>query len=548
MMDTNEVNDLFVEMCTVWLVFYGFITNILVGSEKINSCKHLISYTPSHIAAPQRFYNSSELKTLCKVGQHQTRSISADLKQTLTDLGIFHQRKGRNCKQGRKRGKRGGRIRPRIKESNHGVNVENLINIKCHSVQVSKRGTKPSKTLTIGLMNCQSVCNKTDEIVEYIKHMKLDIVALTETWLKGNDSDQKTVGELQTSGLTVSHAPRTHRSGGGVGIMYPKTVKLDKHPKFEARSFENFQITVHSGGSSIRVAIIYRLHPTKKNGLESSDFFQEFAVLVDTFATQHGHLLILGDFNIHWDCPHEPDTKHLMDILHSANMVQHVQEPTHRLGHIIDLVASRQDDPLVKQVSVSSMISDHAIISITVSLQKPQVPVKTLRYRKYRSIDTKAFQADLMESALITDSINNLDQLIKLYDITIQNLIDKHAPVQSKELSCRSTNPWCSRDIQAAKRYRRYCERLVKRTKLTVRREMFVAARTQVRELISTAKAQYYNNKIVECNGSQKTVFSVVNKVLHRDDMIQLHSNLMKILHRVSIISFKARSNGSGRT
>ena len=81
MMDTNEVNDLFVEMCTIWLVFYGFITNILVGSEKINSCKHLISYTPSHIAAPQRFYNSSELKTLCKVGQHQTRSISADLKQ-----------------------------------------------------------------------------------------------------------------------------------------------------------------------------------------------------------------------------------------------------------------------------------------------------------------------------------------------------------------------------------------------------------------------------------------------------------------------------------
>ena len=174
----------------------------------------------------------------------------------------------------------------------------------------------------------------------------------------------------------------------------------------------------------------------------------------------------------------------------------------------------------MKQVSVSSMIPDHAIISITVSLQKPQVPVKTLRYRKYHSVDTKELEADLMESALITDSINNLDQLIKLYDITIQNLIDKHAPVQSKELSCHSTNPWYSRDIQAAKRYHHYCECLVKRTKLTVHHEMFVAAITQVRELISTAKAQYYNNKIVECNGSQKTVFTVVNKVLHRDDMI----------------------------
>ena len=45
---------------------------------------------------------------------------------------------------------------------------------------------------------------------------------------------------------------------------------------------------------------------------------------------------------------------------------------------------------------------------------------------------------------------------------------------------------------------------------------MFKAARLFVRELLATAKSQYYNNKIIDCNGNQKTVFSVVNKVLHR--------------------------------
>ena len=48
---------------------------------------------------------------------------------------------------------------------------------------------------------------------------------------------------------------------------------------------------------SVRVGIIYRLHPTKKNGLKAADFFKEFSGFVDSLATNSGHLLILGDFN-----------------------------------------------------------------------------------------------------------------------------------------------------------------------------------------------------------------------------------------------------------
>ena len=69
------------------------------------------------------------------------------------------------------------------------------------------------------------------------------------------------------------------------------------------------------------------------------------------------------------------------------------------------------------------------------------------------------------------------------------------------------------------KRHRRCCERLWNRTELTVHYEMFKAARLFVRELIDTAKSQYYNNKIMDCNGDQKT-FSVVNKVLHRKTIV----------------------------
>jgi len=61
----------------------------------------------------------------------------------------------------------------------------------------------------------------------------------------------------------------------------------------------------------------------------------------------------LGGFNIHWGCQRNADTKHLADILRSANLRQHVQETTHRHCHILDLVISHDDDNLINGVYLS---------------------------------------------------------------------------------------------------------------------------------------------------------------------------------------------------
>ena len=45
-------------------------------------------------------------------------------------------------------------------------------------------------------------------------------------------------------------------------------------------------------------------------------------------------------------------------------------------------------------------------------------------------------------------------------------------------------------------------------------------ARLYVRDILATAKSQCYNNKIKECKGDQKADFSMVNKVLHRNQTV----------------------------
>ena len=46
------------------------------------------------------------------------------------------------------------------------------------------------------------------------------------------------------------------------------------------------------------------------------------------------------------------------------------------------------------------------------------------------------------------------------------------------------------------------------RTGLSVHYKMFKLARLCVRDILATAKSQYYNNKIKECKGDQKTVLT----------------------------------------
>ena len=71
------------------------------------------------------------------------------------------------------------------------------------------------QNVSIGLINCQSICNKSDEISDVVKDMDLDALVITETSLTGNVSDQKIVGDVTPAEHLFHQAARIHRQKGG---------------------------------------------------------------------------------------------------------------------------------------------------------------------------------------------------------------------------------------------------------------------------------------------------------------------------------------------
>ena len=63
------------------------------------------------------------------------------------------------------------------------------------------------KVLHCGLVNIQSVGNKTINIRNLINEAKFDIFMLTETWLWGNVSDSSKIKEMTLKTHTFYHFP-----------------------------------------------------------------------------------------------------------------------------------------------------------------------------------------------------------------------------------------------------------------------------------------------------------------------------------------------------
>ena len=116
--------------------------------------------------------------------------------------------------------------------------------------------------------------------------------------------------------------------------------------------------------------VIYRIPPSNNNKLKKSLFVEELSDYIEHAATLSGKLILIGDFNVHWDCEEDSERMELATLLNDYDLVQHVKGPTHECGHTLDLVITRQEDDLVASYDIGAFISDHNSLHVTLKCSK----------------------------------------------------------------------------------------------------------------------------------------------------------------------------------
>ena len=125
------------------------------------------------------------------------------------------------------------------------------------------------------------------------------------------------------------------------------------------------------------------------------------------------------------------------------NLKQHVCSPTHRAGHILNLLITRDDDQLVTSVSIhDAAFSDHFVVNCALSMEKPLFTKKQIIYRSFKNFDIDLFISDTRSSSLISDPPNELDDLVALYDSELSGIFNKHVPIKKRTVTIRPAAPW----------------------------------------------------------------------------------------------------------
>jgi hypothetical protein len=222
--------------------------------------------------------------------------------------------------------------------------------------------------INLGLINAQSVGNKSTLLCEYIMECAFDVAAITETWLR--DGDDPVILNLRPPGFNFTGQNRpiakSKGRGGGLALLIRDSIPYER---LEMRAFETFEsLSVRLKKTSACIALLYRPPPSPENGYTVNGFFSEFEEYVSSLLVAvPGNLYLMGDFNFHLENPADARSNRFSSLLTSFGLRQHVHSPTHRDGGVFDLAMTAMNALFQPSVFIKqdhrSTTSSHAVFN-----------------------------------------------------------------------------------------------------------------------------------------------------------------------------------------
>lgn len=183
-------------------------------------------------------------------------------------------------------------------------------------------------------------------------------------------------------------------------------------------------------------------------------FFDEFSRLLEHVLSEpSASLMIAGDLNFHMENSNNVHIRQFIEILETFDLKQHVWSATHVSGHTLDLLITRLNEQIVRNIKIHDLIiSDHLAVLCNLSLKKPQFRNKVISSRKLRFLDIDSFCEDVRNYSIVQEQSMDLDSAVHQYDNVLRSLLDQHAPLRKRLVTIRPAAPWYSPTVAADER------------------------------------------------------------------------------------------------
>ena len=364
--------------------------------------------------------------------------------------------------------------------------------------------------LKCSLWNVTSMVHKTDIIMEHILDRDSDIVFLTETWLTSDFNHVTAM--VKTYGYKLLHSRRKNRqkeTGGGVGVLVKLNIEKKQLKSKMYTSFEHTMVKIFlTNKKSVTLLCIYRLL-----FVSVVIFLEEFTHLLESIIAVHECMIVAGDVNIHTEAE-EFHSKQFANILDMFDMTQHVREPTYRMGHTLDIVATFNKNPNITNVVVNEYdISHHFLVDFLVTLNPDKREYKTITYRNIKAVDCEKFSNEITQKWNELLPLGSFGEKVTKYNNVLEKVLKEHAPQKTRTIKIVPESPWFDADYENIRKLRRKAEKKFRKTGLKEHHDNYVKLRKETTSLAYAKKKDYYEQKLNSASNN-KTLYTVVNQLL----------------------------------
>lgn len=335
-------------------------------------------------------------------------------------------------------------------------------------------------------MNTQSLPCHFDEFYEFFQNNIYHVIVCSESWCK----PQLESFNLKLPHHTLYRNDRIFSNGGGIAIYIHNSliVKIILASESTERGKLEYLLLEVSGPQLPKILVggIYR--PPK------AQLFNDFAQIISELATNYQYVILLGDLNVNMFEVNDESTNlkfsiNALDLsLVNFNATHFSQGAPSWIDHIIindkDLIVEQNQRPV-------PFLSNHDLISVTLSLQVPNYAERVITFRDFKNFDSSLFNNDL---ALVDwspiNNFENIDDKIEYFNGKFLDTLNKHAPFRTCKIK-KPPAPWINDDIRALRKIR---DKL--RKELGVNDPKFKFARNKVTDMTRKSKSEFIKDKL----------------------------------------------------
>ena len=314
-------------------------------------------------------------------------------------------------------------------------------------------------------VNARSIGNKHAQVVDCITSGKFDVFAVVETWHDSTNCPKIIVCMLSVYRCTEGARQRSSKEEtilstyhGGVCLLHRLSYVIRQLTMPCYRSVEVLAVNVQRSWANIVIVVVYNPVSASADKL----FFDEFADLMERVAALSVLVAVVGDVNIHLDYPLLATSVKFNNIIFGCDMVQLVTGPTHTTRHTLDVFITQSSTSVNVNID-PPVYSDHSLISAEIRTSetvKTIYDARTISKHDWTRVDFEAFKQDLLLSMLFTNPPVNFNDLFICYDQCLQQVVDSHAPLETKvKRGCR-LECWYTAECKEMKAETRRLERI----------------------------------------------------------------------------------------